>query len=388
MSVVPVTRVPIGEAVDAVGGAVKEGAVPGGSHEPGEYDEESRTDDAKKERVMRKSVLVVLSACLMFACGCTETFTSMKVKKDGSGTITLKVHVSDQAMKQIAGAMTEAAAAMAGAMAEAMADGVGEVAAEADAKAAAVDTEKIKADVRSGMAEVSTVKMPSLYDEQRLRQMAKLFGQGVTFVSGKESSTKAGWKGFVANYAFEDVSKVSLCPDVGELMMTMQQGGGKLPEAVPGYTFALEKGDAGTTLKIMPPPVEAEAEAEAVAAAGKTDTGTFTEVNEDELEAAGAEMEMQMGAAMEQQMMKAMKGKKDSVLIVVDGEVTESNAKYRPKSTPNVILLYHMDFDKVMASEDGKKAITGGAEIMDMVAKGVPGVIAEDPKKIITVSFE
>ena len=68
--------------------------------------------------------------------------------------------------------------------------------------------------------------------------------------------------------------------------------------------------------------------------------------------------------------------------------MTESNAKYRSKSTPNVILLYHMDFDKVMANPAGKKGLTDGSEIADLAAKGIRGAIAEDPKKTITVSFK
>lgn len=325
--------------------------------------------------------------CAVLVCGCTETFTSMKVKKDGSGSITLKVHVSEAAMTQIAGAMGEAAAVMAEAMAEATAGALQGVGAEADANAAAVDAEKIKAEVKAGMADAAAGKTQSLYDEQRARQMAKLFGQGVTFVSGKESVRKDGWKGFVATYAFEDVSKVTLCPEVGEIMMAMQQSGGKMPEEIPGYTFAFEKGDEASVLTITAPAIDDAAEDEAKET-GKAEGGDFTEVNESELDAAGAEMGVQVGAAMEQQMLKAMKGKKDSVLIVVDGEVTESNAKYRPKTMPNVILLYHMDFDKIMANEDGKKLITDGAEVKEMVAKGVSGAIAEDPEKVISVRFK
>lgn len=266
----------------------------------------------------------------------------MKVNRDGSGTIMLKVHVSDEAAKQVAAAVGES------------------------------------------IEDASVGK--SFYDEERVRNLARLFGPGVAFVSGKESVRADGWKGFVAWYAFDDVSKVTLCPDAGDAVMSVQKRGGQIPDALPGYSFSFEKGDGVSVLTIKQPPAEAAPPAE-----GEADkdgvVGDFTEIDESEMSRLGKVMDSRMIADLAARMLDSIKGKKDSVLVTLDGEIIESNAKYMPRSTQNVILLYHMDFDKILGSEQGRKSMNSGARPLDLVAAGVPGVMVEERTKVITARF-
>lgn len=74
------------------------------------------------------SLAPIVGAALLTA-GCMETMTLVNVNKDGSGTITLRVHVSEQTVAQMAGAgagmMSDVMADAVGTMVEGVADAVG-----------------------------------------------------------------------------------------------------------------------------------------------------------------------------------------------------------------------------------------------------------------------
>jgi len=303
-----------------------------------------------------------------------ETMTTMAVNKDGNGTITLKVHVSEQAMMQMAGAAAEA---MAGAMAEAMGDAMGEMAeGMSEAMGAEFEGEDLGADVKmeieKGMAEAGSemaMESKSLYDEAMVKALAQAFGPGVRFVSGQESTNKKGWQGFVAQYAFDDVSQVVLSPEIAEVLMGAQQGAAEFAQ-MEGYSFELAGGEINQLVISQPEAAD--------------------EIDEDVAEEmTGEAQSMDMGGeAMEQQMLAAMKGKRDTIVIAVEGNITETDAPYRSRRNPGAVILYHFDFDKVMSDAEGKELIESGASPFEMADAGLPGVRVLEEGKSAFVKFK
>ena len=113
-----------------------------------------------------KIFFVLLLPVTLFT-GCLQVDTSVKLNKDGSGTIEEKVMMSSMAVQMINQFM-------------------------------------------NSMPDSSGKKQEfKLYKEDDLRNKVSEYGEGVKFVSGKEIS-KDGWEGYVAVYSFKDINKLRM----------------------------------------------------------------------------------------------------------------------------------------------------------------------------------
>ncbi len=121
-----------------------------------------------------KIFFVLFLPVTMFT-GCLQVDTTVKLNKDGSGTIEEKVMMSDmvvQMMNQFMNSMP--------------------------------DSSGKKQELK-------------LFKEDELRDKASEYGEGVKYVSGKEVS-KDGWKGYKAVYSFKDINKLRMDTDPNKKM--------------------------------------------------------------------------------------------------------------------------------------------------------------------------
>ena len=115
-------------------------------------------------------ILFVLLLPFTLFTGCLQVDTTVKLNKDGSGTIEEKVMMSDmvvQMMNQFMNSMPDS----------------------------------------SGKKQEF-----KLFKEDELRDKASEYGEGVKYVSGKEVS-KDGWQGYKAIYSFKDINNLRMDTD-------------------------------------------------------------------------------------------------------------------------------------------------------------------------------
>jgi len=195
--------------------------------------------------------------------------------------------------------------------------------------------------------------MPDLYDEAKLKAAASKMGEGVTFVSAKKIDGEQG-KGFTAIYAFTDVNKLKLDQNPGE---ALPDSGGPKPAGnkKEPILFQFDKGSpAQVTLK-MPAP----------------------EFKPKEKQPEGME---DMAMQMMQQMFKDMR---ISIVVEVQGTISETNAEYRDGSR---VTLMDMDFNKVMANPEKFKALAKAnpqsLQEAKTLIKGLDGVKIETAPEV------
>lgn len=112
--------------------------------------------------------ILLLGVATLAVAGCMEIETVVRVKPDGSGTITERLVMSNEIVEM--------------------------------------------------MKEMAPEGQPAeLYNEQELRDAAPGYGEGVTYVSTKDVKTEFG-KGYEASYAFADINKIRVGQDPGDKM--------------------------------------------------------------------------------------------------------------------------------------------------------------------------
>lgn len=269
-----------------------------------------------------------LLAALLFTLGlsgCLQIEKVVKLKPDGSGTIEETVVMSKASIAQM----------------EQMAAGFGGLGDK-------------KADKKTDQP----AKGFEVMDEKKLKAAAAGMGEGVTFVSAKKIDSETG-SGFMAVYAFTDISKVKLDQNPGESMPTpdgMKAAPGPEQKKEP-VTFKFTKGSpAELVLKMPQPEFKKEAKPE---------------------QPPGME-EMAMG--MMKQMMKDMKVK---MSVEVAGKITETNAEYRDGSR---VTLMEMDFNKLLADpEKFKKMAKENPKTLQeskALMKGIDGIKVETAPEV------
>jgi hypothetical protein len=146
---------------------------------------------ASMARACRKALGVLfLGIATLAVAGCMEIETVVRVKSDGSGTITERLVMSNEIVEM--------------------------------------------------MKEMAPEGQPvELFNEQELRDAAPGYGEGVTYVSARDVETEFG-RGYEASYSFTDINKIRVGQDPGDKM----PGG----EEMEGEA---EKGDF-TTFTMMP----------------------------------------------------------------------------------------------------------------------------------------
>jgi hypothetical protein len=114
-----------------------------------------------------KFFIVLLLPVTLFT-GCLQVETTVKLNKDGSGTIEEKVMMSEMVVQMMSQFM-------------------------------------------NSMPDSSGKKQEfKLFKEDELKNKVSEYGEGVKYVSGKEVTGKDGWEGYIAVYSFKDINKLRM----------------------------------------------------------------------------------------------------------------------------------------------------------------------------------
>ena len=233
---------------------------------------------------------MIAFALLLALSGCIQMHTTVHVKKDGSGTIEQKTLLTGM----LEGIMNKAS--------------------------------------ESASADKEALPPPT---EAQLKKMSAGFGPDVRVVGVKEVHSKAG-SGYVVTLAFDDIdtvrigntqkSSMNLSADStsvkADSLATEGESSSEKPET--WFTFAMKRG--------AHPELVINKQAELFASSGKL-PGAGKASKQDERQ-------------MLSMMSAFLKGMKMSVDVVIDGRILRSDASWR---TGNRIVLYSMDFDRLLA---------------------------------------
>jgi hypothetical protein len=208
---------------------------------------------------------VLIPLCVVLLSGCFQVETTVRVNKDGSGTIEERMMMSRKMISQF----------------------------DEMAKAFAGEGEK--------------PKPFSLRDEAKLRARAEEYGPGVAFVSSAEIGD-ASYAGYRAVYSFKDINTVRLSQEGAKGMAgpeEKREGEGAKP-----FAFQFTPG----RLVIVPPKNVPEKKQ--------------TESAEGE-KAAGAEKSPPMTPEQEKEFVDMMKGMRVAMAVEMNADIVESNASHR-----------------------------------------------------------
>lgn len=278
------------------------------------------------------AAMLAMAAALLLP-SCFESHSTVKVKKDGSGTMEIKMIMGAQM------------------------------------------TEMMKMAAQQG----GEVKNP-LTDEKELKAQTKKMGEGVEFVGVEELKFDDGRTGALATYKFADIRKVKMEPGSGPPGGGEGEDEGKSNSQPVAFDFT--PGDQAK-LTIKMPPMDKGKDKEAAAPAKE-------EAKEEDPAAAEGEPEVVEGKddPSMQMMTKMFEGMKVSMDIEVEGEVSASNATHRAGSK---VTLMEIDMGKMMANPDVAKKLKSPEDLQDFakfarIAKDA-GVTIE-PQPEITVEFK
>ena len=252
--------------------------------------------------------LILISAVLFLLSGCFQVHRTIIVKKDGSGTIEEKFLVTTEMGENMGGMNLN-------------------------------DVEKLKAD-------------------------AVTFGENVSYISSKEIEEN-GLKGYMAVYAFDDITKLTLETNLAAKAM---QGTG-MPTDKEYITFDFNKGKTSQLSIILP--------TEKQEPAGEEYMEETSEILSEEDQQQAIDM------------VKAMYvGMKLSFNIKFDGKISNSNATY---VDGNVVTISEMDFDEMMTNDEYLKIFSSSDNVSEKEMKdkmqNAPGFKNEMNEKV-TVEFK
>ena len=259
---------------------------------------------------MRSRLLVaalIVSATAL--CGCLEQERVLKVRPDGSGTLTETTLLGAQ--------MVQMMTAMGGAMPA----------------------------TPGGEAPKDPLQM--MVDKKTLAKQAAEMGEGVTVASAKPLKTEDGRAGGKVVYAFQDVSKLKLSMQQDSAKGSGGPGGMGGPGA-PGpvekkkkevVKFQFVKAAAGRPAKltiIMPEPPKAPKGPEAPAEGAPPEMPP--------------EMKAQMTAQMKGMMKQMFGGMRMSLVVKTGGKVVKTNATH-PLKDGTGVTVFDMNFGKLVQDE-------------------------------------
>lgn len=268
---------------------------------------------------MKRLLLPALAAiAALNLSSCFQSETVIHLNKDGSGTITEETTLGAQAVAMMAGF-----------------GGEGENAKDPTAE---------------------------MFSEEKAKEKAKTFGEGVTFVKAEKIDAD-GKKGARATYKFADINKVRMSADGGASdLKDMAPAGEELEKAAKKaepVTFTY----AGGKLSIkLPQPDEANKPA--------AEEGPKPEAAEQD--------------AQQTEMMKMMLGDmRFTMKVVADGGIAETNASFAEGDT---LTLVDMDFGKIVKNEAAFKKLQtldqNDPDALKAAFKAVPGLKLETKKEV------
>jgi len=97
-----------------------------------------------------------------------------------------------------------------------------------------------------------------------------------------------------------------------------------------------------------------------------------------------------MQAGMMQMMAPMLKGMRLAMIVQVEGNITETNAKYKSPKNPNVVILMDVPMDKLLTNPEAMKLMSSKKpEDEARISKlNIPGVRLEDDGTIVIIKFK
>lgn len=273
---------------------------------------------------MKNKVLSLISiAIALILPSCIEYETEVTLNKDGSGTITEEMVLSAQALSMM------------------------QMTPQQEGKKGGNPLTKMK-------------------DEATLKEKAKSFGEGVTFVKSEEIKRADGSTGVRVTYKFNDINKIKMNPGRGLGELSNMNLKGQDDGAAEAEETASFKYVDGTLTISLPQPENAanqEGEGEEAPAATPNDPNA------------------QMMAGM-------LKGMKISAKLTIPDGIAETNATF---TEGNTITMMELNMDEVIKTPGGMAAFGGmqGKDANGLVGamQKMKGVKAET-KKEVTVKLK
>jgi hypothetical protein len=272
---------------------------------------------------------ILLSAAIIFALiftqGCIEVKTTIKLNKDGSGTVEETVLMSSAIVNMLRDFVNSFK--------------------EFDEDSVKTEKEEF-----------------NLYNEEDLKKRADNYGEGSRFVSGKEIKEE-GKEGYAVIYSFDDINSLRID----------QNPNSRIPEAIESdsdaehnkeyLTFNFNKGNWNELIINMPP-------------------ASFSpeEFKEEENEESG-----EMSVEELEQSKQFIKDMRISLSLIIDGRITESNATY---SSGSEVLLFDVNFNELLENpeklEELRKTNPDNMQQLKDVIRDIPGIKIEtnDPVRI------
>ncbi len=230
---------------------------------------------------MRLGRLMLVILPLMM-CGCFEVSHQIFVNTDGSGRVVERFTMSKAMIKQLDGIFSSLPS-----------------------------------------AKGSKSNKMDLYDRGKLKEDAKSYGPGVTYVSSKRVSTKTQ-EGYEVTYAFKDISVLRINQNPGD-KGPVSSGAKSKNKKEENITFAFTKGTPARLTVMFPPKQKAPKDKKKARAKDK--------------------------AAQQKEMKEVGDILKDlyiGVTIHPEGRIVETDATYNENGT---ITLLEMDFEKLLGDE-------------------------------------
>lgn len=286
---------------------------------------------------MTKKLMGIIAAVAVLACsGCIESTSVLSLNKDGSGAITVTEFYSPQITGMMEGM---------GSMTKNMAEGAGAESADS--------------------AEFDMFK-------ESINQKLEKMGPGVKLVKDERKTNGEGWKGYEATFSFDDINKINLAI---EDQAKAGPGQDESDASSDAYTFKFTPGSPAK-LEIIPAPVPELTE----------ETTAEMDDQTEQMAAAG----QQMGASMMQAMAPMMKGMRLAFIVEVNGDIQETNAKYRSNDKPNRIVVMDVPMDKVLENSEAMSLLSAGDDSgkHKLAKMDIEGVSMEEPGKTLSVSFK
>lgn len=292
---------------------------------------------ARAVSVARIGIVSVLAFVL---AGCIESTTLVTVNGNGSGTITLYEYLSPELSGMMNG----------------MGDMVGQIG------------DAMQQPGQQGGAAAKPAEKVDMF-AQGAKDKAQKFGEGVKLVDYAKRTSKNGWQGYRATYAFNDVRKLTVT--IGDNETQDGSGGTTKTKGDSRYTFKFTPGDTAS-LEIVPMKDPAPA---APAAGGAAEVAAEAP---------------DMGGEMMGMMAPMLKGMRLSFLVQVEGAIKETNSKYRSEKNPNVVTIMDVPMDRVLSNPAALKLMSSKKpeDREKMAAMNIPGVRMESLEKTITVKFK
>lgn len=288
----------------------------------------------KFAKLFRRAGATLLAlATAMLLPSCFESQSTVLVKKDGSGTIVIKMILGSQV------------------------------------------AEMMKMAEQQG----GEVKNP-LLDQKQMKAQSKKIGEGVEFVGVEELKFDDGRMGAIATYKFADIRKVKMEPGEGPPSgQDAPEAGSKAAKQPIQFDFT--PGDA-PKLTVKMPPMDKEA-AKPEPAAEKNAAGDAPMNDDGEPQAVEGKDD-----PMVQAMTKMFDGMKISMDVIVDGEVTSSTATHREGSK---VTLMSIDVGKMMANPEIARKMKSPDDMQDFgkfAAMAKNAGLTIEPKQEISVEFK